>query len=53
MDRGAWPDGVEYWNNQRVVVTGGAGCLGRYVVCVGEAFFDCPRLGTRPAEGTA
>jgi len=32
MDRGAWPDGVEYWNNQRVMVTGGAGFLGRHVV---------------------
>ncbi len=29
MERSAWPDGVEYWNNQRVMVTGGAGCLGR------------------------
>ncbi len=32
MDRGAWPDGVEYWHNQRVMVTGGAGFLGRHVV---------------------
>ncbi len=32
MDRGAWPDGVEYWNNQCVMVTGGAGFLGRHVV---------------------
>ncbi len=32
MERGAWPDGVEYWNNQRVMVTGGAGFLGRHVV---------------------
>ena len=28
MERGAWPDSVEYWNNQRVVVTGRRGVLG-------------------------
>jgi len=28
MDRGAWPEGVEYWNNQRVTVTGRRGVLG-------------------------
>jgi len=32
MGRGAWPDSVEYWHNQRVTVTGGAGFLGRHVV---------------------
>ncbi len=28
MDRDAWPDGVEYWNNQRVMATGRRGVLG-------------------------
>ncbi len=32
MDSGAWPDGVELRNERRVMVTGGAGCLGRHVV---------------------
>ncbi len=32
MERGAWPDGVELRNNPRVMVTGGAGFLGRHVV---------------------
>ena len=32
MERGAWPDSVEYWHNLRVMVTGGAGFLGRHVV---------------------
>ena len=32
MDCGAWPDGVELRNNQRVMVTGGAGFWGRDVV---------------------
>ena len=32
MERGAWPGGVETWHNQRVMVTGGAGFLGRHVV---------------------
>jgi len=31
MERGAWPDGVETWHNLRVMVTGGAGFLGRHV----------------------
>jgi len=31
MERGAWPDGVETWHNLRVLVTGGAGFLGRHV----------------------
>jgi len=32
MERGAWPDSVETWHNLRVMVTGGAGFLGRHVV---------------------
>jgi len=32
MGRGAWPDSVEDWNNQRVLVTGGAGFLGSFIV---------------------
>ena len=28
MDSGAWPDGVESWNNQRVMVTGRRGIFG-------------------------
>ena len=32
MERSAWPDSVETWNHQRVMVTGGAGFLGRHVV---------------------
>ena len=29
---GKWPDPVEYWQNRRVCVTGGAGFLGSFVV---------------------
>jgi GDP-L-fucose synthase len=30
--RGNWPDSTEFWRNKRVVVTGGAGFLGSFVV---------------------
>ncbi len=30
--RGNWPDSREFWRNKRVVVTGGAGFLGSFVV---------------------
>ena len=32
MGSGTWPDGVELRNNQRVMVTGGAGFLGSFIV---------------------
>lgn len=31
-DGAAWPDSQTFWRHNRVIVTGGAGFLGRYVV---------------------
>jgi GDP-L-fucose synthase len=32
LTQNAWPDSADFWRNKRVVVTGGAGFLGSYVV---------------------
>lgn len=32
MKSDVWPDSTEFWSNRRVMVTGGAGFLGRHVV---------------------